>query len=255
MNIVEAIYASGRLLYLILVPVFREISAAFLAAAISKDCKARRNGSSVLWGLFTLISPLLSGIIYFIYSRLLKKRDADTIENEKRIKCSRKLTITAILIYMLSLILAVVAVVTSFASELTIISNEEIKGNSLFASADEYYDINGVPYENGEDVILYDNNENSYHYAKSEDGFNYYTYFDENGNEYNIEYCYISSDGYFYYDDKNSLISSDDVWYYDKHFYDVNGNEYAHIDNYVFWDQNGEICIQYSGNKCRYAFK
>lgn len=256
MNLLEYIYASGRIMYLILVPVLREISAVFLAIAISKDCKARDNGSGALWGLFTLITPALSGIIYFIYSRLIVKRDAKTNDDKKKIKASYKLTITAVLIYILSLIFAVTAIITSFASEIAVLSDDDNTEKEYSLSfADEYYDRNGVRYDSGEEVIIYDRNGNSYHYAESPNGFNYYTYFDENGNEYDISYCYISKDGYFYYDSNNLLEGSDDLWYYDKHFYDKEGNEYAHIDDYVFWDKDGNICIQYMGTKCRYAFE
>lgn len=256
MNLIESIYASGKVMYLILFPVLREISAVLLAVAIAKDCKARNNGSSALWGVFTLFTPTLSGIIYFIYSRLLVKRKAKNPNAKKKAKSAYKLTAAAIAIYILSLIFAVVAIVASYASQITLSSEyDNIKEEFMPSFTEEYYDRDGVKYDNGEDVILYDKNGNQYHYDLSPDGFNYYTYFDQNGNEYNIEYCYISSDGYFYYDYDNQLKDSDDLWYYDKHFYDSNGNEYAHIDNYAFWDKDGNIYIQYSGTKCRYAFE
>lgn len=123
MSTIDAISASGRIVYLILVPLIRELSAVLLAFAISKDCKARDNGSGALWGLFTLLAPVLSGIIYFAYSRLLVKREGNTPKNKKQIAASRKLTFLSISIYVVSLIVALVALITSTASGLaTIIS-------------------------------------------------------------------------------------------------------------------------------------
>lgn len=117
MNTIETVYASGKIVQLILVPVFRELAAVLLAVAISKDCKARNNGSGALWGIFTLLFPVLSGIIYGFYSRTLVDRKGKTAKDIKDIKTSRKLTFTAIcIIYGMSLIVALVAVITSIAS-------------------------------------------------------------------------------------------------------------------------------------------
>lgn len=122
MEFIESIYASGRIVYLILVPILREISAVLFAFAISKDCKARDNGSGVLWGIFTLITPFVSGIIYFIYSRILVKRKAKTRDDEKDIKRAYKFTIAGVIIYTLSIITAVLAIIASLASGIALFS-------------------------------------------------------------------------------------------------------------------------------------
>ncbi len=120
MNTIEAIYASGRIVQLILVPVFREIAAVLLAVAITKDCKARDNGSGALWGLFTLLAPILSGIIYAIYSRALVDRKGKTEKDKKNIKISKWLTFLAVCTYILSIIIAIVAVIATIASEIAL---------------------------------------------------------------------------------------------------------------------------------------
>ena len=120
MNTIETIYASGRIVQLILVPVFRELAAVLLAVAISKDCKARNNGSGALWGIFTLLFPVLSGIIYGFYSRILVDRKGKTEKDIRNIKTSSKLTFTAICIYVMSLIVALIAVITSIASGIAV---------------------------------------------------------------------------------------------------------------------------------------
>ncbi|MDE6723950.1 MAG: hypothetical protein K2J55_07120, partial [Eubacterium sp.] len=114
-------------------------------------------------------------------------------------------------------------------------------------------DRNGVKYDSGEDVLIYDKIGNEYHYAKADYGINNYAYFDKDGNEFDLDYCYISRDGYFYYDENDSLEDTGEWYYYDKHFYDTDGNEYAHIDDYVFWDKHGNIVIRYIDGY-RYAF-
>lgn len=116
MNTVEAINLSSSVIRLILVPVFRELAGVLLAVAISKDCKARDNGSGALWGIFTLIFPAFSGIIYLIYSRFLVKREAKTDRDKKKIRTSRKLTVWAVLVYIVALIIAVITIITSTAS-------------------------------------------------------------------------------------------------------------------------------------------
>ena len=253
MSLIETIYASGKIVSLILVPVLREFAAILLAFAISKDCKARKNGSGVLWGIFTLIMPIFSGIIYFVYSRILVKRKPETSKDKKRVRSSRRLTVAAILIYILSLIIAVIAFVTSFASEIAIKSSDDYKDYVSLVNEEECYDRNGVKYDSGEDVLIYDKIGNEYHYAKADYGINYYAYFDKEGNKFDLDYCYISRDGYFYYDKNDSLEDTGEWYYYDKHFYDTDGNEYAHIDDYVFWDKNGNIVIRYIDGY-RYAF-
>lgn len=116
MSILESLYVSGRVVYFILVPVLREAAAVFLAVAISKDCKARGNGSGALWGLFTLLVPAVAGIIYFIYSRLIVKREAESPDGRKKVKASYQCTAAAVVIYLLSLVLAVTAIVVSTVS-------------------------------------------------------------------------------------------------------------------------------------------
>lgn len=257
MNTVEAINLSSRAIYLILVPMLRELAGVLLAIAISKDCKARDNGSGALWGIFTLISPAFAGIIYCIYSRFLAKRDVKTDRDKKKIKTSKRLTIGSVLVYIIALVIAVITIITSAASGIaSSIENEETDINSLMY--DEYYDMNGVKYDEGEQVILYDKEGNAYHIAESPNGWNYYPYFDEKGNEYSLDQCYISKDGYFYYDKNNELTDSEELYLYDKTFYDKEGNEYKSIGIYTFFDKDGKIVIHHSASHTtvnEYAFE
>lgn len=246
METIGNIMASSRLIYLILVPIIRELASVLLAVAISKDCKARGNGSGALWGLFTLLSPVLAGIIYCVYSRFLTKRDGKTDQDKKQIKKSKKLTVWAILVYIIALILAIVCIITTAASGIaSIVADDGTNINSFMY--DEYYDMNGVKYDEPEKVILYDKQGNSYHIDESPNGWNYDTYFDQNGTECDLDLCYISKDGYLYYD-KDSKLQNDDgllTYEYDKIYIDENGNEYKKIGECAFFDVNGRIINRY----------
>ncbi len=116
MDTITSIFLSGRVAYGVAVPVIREIAAVLLAISIAKDCKARDNGSSGLWALFTLISPLFAGIVYFIYSRIAVKRDVRSPEYMLMLRQSKKLFIWAAVVYIISLCVALAAIITMVAS-------------------------------------------------------------------------------------------------------------------------------------------
>ncbi len=74
--------------------------------------------------------------------------------------------------------------------------------------------------------------------------------------KYLLEHCYVSQDGYFYYDENDELIDTKEAfYYYDKHWTDENGTLYAHIDNGVYWDKDGNLCIVYYTGRTRLAFE
>ncbi len=107
MNVNDTVLISSKVVQLILVPILRELAAVLLAIAISKDCKARDNGSGTLWGVFTILSPTLSGLIYLVYSRFVVKSARSSV----------KLTAFAILIYFIALLIAIVAIITGTATQ------------------------------------------------------------------------------------------------------------------------------------------
>lgn len=246
MNVSVAAFASSRIIYLILVPLLREFAGVLLAIAISKDCKARGNGSGALWGLFTLIAPAMAGIIYGVYSRILEKRQPKTDKDKKKVKRSRKLTIWAIFVYVVAILVAGIAFITTVASGAAMFINED--GSSPYSfNSKEYYDMKGNVYDNEYKVVLYDKQGNSYHIDESPNGWNYDTYFDQNATEYDIDLCYISKDGYFYYD-KDSKLQNDDgllTYEYDKIYLDENANEYKKIGECAFFDKYGKVVNRY----------
>lgn len=123
MNILTGLGASGMIVWRIVVPLFRFISSMFFAFAIAKDCKSRNNGSSPLWGLCAFISPLIAGVIYWIYSRYCTTRVPVTENDLKLAKQSKKLLIAAVFFYILTAVLfvgsVIITVAALFASELS----------------------------------------------------------------------------------------------------------------------------------------
>lgn len=74
MNVNDTVLISSKVVQLILVPILRELAAVLLAIAISKDCKARDNGSGTLWE-FSLFyrRPCPDLFILFIVALLSKE--------------------------------------------------------------------------------------------------------------------------------------------------------------------------------------
>lgn len=221
MEAANTIAISSLSVYLILIPVMRTVVSILLAVAVSKDCKARGGDRALFWSICTFLVPLAFGIIYLINSRAVQKSPINP--DKKKAKSAIYLTVFAIIIYIITLALSAAAIVSGAASGIYILLNDD-----------------------GESVVLYDKNGNSYHIEKSEDGFNFYPYVDEQGNEYSPTDCFISKDGYFYYDPNDELEESKDLFYYDKTFYDKDGNEYRAIGNYAFFDKDGKIVVNYN---------
>ncbi len=221
MEAANTIAISSLSVYLILIPVMRTVASILLAVAVSRDCKVRGGDRALFWSICTFLVPLAFGIIYLINSRAIQKSPINP--DKKKAKSAIYLTVFAIIIYIITLALSAAAIVSGAASGIYILLNDD-----------------------GESVVLYDKNGNSYHIEKSEDGFNFYPYVDEQGNEYSPTDCFISKDGYFYYDPNDELEESKDLFYYDKTFYDKDGNEYRAIGNYAFFDKDGKIVVNYN---------
>ncbi len=135
-----------------------------------------------------------------------------------------------------------------------------------------YYDKKGNGYEKAEDVLLYDEKGEVYTYTVKEveeDGEVYTDWFfvDSKGKEYSVYDCYVTSDGWFYYDENYELymdysdieeneefsdnisfsdviadlmIELDDYRYYNDVYLDEEGNVYYHAET-VSWNEKGEI--------------
>ena len=245
----QNLFAGGALVALWIVPVLREIGALFLAIFIVKNSKARNFDNSFLWALFALLSPVFAIIGYFIKVKLSENKTEAQLNDKDSIKKSRKFFVISFIIYAVAFIVLIASVVISIVSGAIGLAKNEIE---LFPT---YYDSEGNVHEYYETISIYDKDGNEYHLDEITDGWNCNSYYDENGKEYLLEHSYISQDGYFYYDENDELEDTHEtVWYYGKHWKDKNGILYAHIDDGVYWDEDGNLCIVYSGTRTRKAF-
>lgn len=99
-----------------------------------------------------------------------------------------------------------------------------------------FYDRNGVEYSNEEDVLFYDAEGNVYNKVMDEDYLPNFVNV-ETGESYFGMLCYISEDGYLYYDPDNSLTrlkGSLNI------YQDVSGKKYYDIST-VSWDSYGNL--------------
>lgn len=133
MDTLTSIFISGRLIHIILVPVLRQIAALLLAVAIAKDCKARDNGSSLYWGIFTFIMPFFAGIVYLAYSRFFTHRKGKTEKDLKDIRKSYRLAGCSVFIYFIALVLAIIAVITVASSYFAEAAKNDFDFENMFS--------------------------------------------------------------------------------------------------------------------------
>ena len=137
-----------------------------------------------------------------------------------------------------------------------------------------YYDKMGNSYEVASDVLLYDEKGEVYTYVIKDvddgDGYVYQDWFyvDSKGKEYEMYDCYVTADGWFYYDEECELYMDysdvedieeeypddygimdalselqsemDSYRYYDDVYLDEEGNIYYYAET-VSWNEKGEI--------------
>ena len=118
MSILEAIAASGFIGTKIAVPVLRITASIFLAIAVSSDCKSRRNGSSVLWGVLMLVSPAFFGIIYFVYSRFFTDRKPETQKEKSESRTAKIMCLLSVFTYIVMLVVLIVSLIVTVSSSI-----------------------------------------------------------------------------------------------------------------------------------------
>jgi hypothetical protein len=107
----------------------------------------------------------------------------------------------------------------------------EIDGEPLAT----FYDVHGNEYYDLYDVPLYDKQGNTYTHKDA--WFTAGSYTDQNGKSYDGDYCYLSEDGYFYFDENEELKP-----YKDSYDYYTDGETiYYYLFNRVYWENDGTI--------------
>ena len=184
-------------------------------------------------------------------------------EKQKDKKLSRKFGTAVICSLILAVVVAVVGIVLTFTDDFNFDMTDRIAVDGVF------YDKKGNVYEDGDDVLLYDESGNAYTYTVEEctdsDGWTYdeYFYISDDGKKYLAYDCYVTEDGWFYcdkagvleigYEDtssmseeeldeyyKNRIETYGEYRYYNDPYTDAEGNRY--YDAYeASWNEKGEL--------------
>lgn len=117
------------------------------------------------------------------------------------------------------------------------------KGNTAkrqtTASQEQYYDAKGNTYSSSLDVLFYDKDGNSYKLETAEDYMPDYVN-QSTGERLNGFQCYVTEQGYLYYDEDNKLSLKDGSM---SIYYDDSKNIYYDIST-VSWDKYGNLTHQ-----------
>lgn len=196
-----------------------------MAFAVEKDCRARNIKSKTTYSLLTFFFPIVVGIVYACTRKNAQKISAEPVPN------AQKLAKKSVIIF----IAAVIAFVA--ASGIQVYSLVTAAGDAVDKLDDiAYYDMKGNEYEASGDIIFYDKEGNAYNCAIDEDTYESSYVNQTTGDSYDSYNCYVDKDGYFYYDEDESIQMNDDF----TAFYDTDGAEYFAISD-VYWDADGEM--------------
>lgn len=220
-NFSQGIFAMGITGYLIIVPILRFAATLFMVLSTYKLLKARQDNHKVIWILAIVFSPVLARIAYEVYRRWIAKKEI------KIVKGSTLFLIIAIVTFVLSVLLSIVCVISTGIGFI----KSEIDGEPLAI----FYDVYGNEYYDLYEVPLYDKEGNTYTYESG--WFSAGTYVDQGGKTYDGEYCYLSKDGYFYYDTNDILKPCQNSYDY----YTDGEHVFYYLFNRVYWGKDGTI--------------
>ena len=220
-NISQGLFTTGATGYLIIVPVLRLLAILFMVISTYKLLKARQDNHKFLWVVAICFSPIIARIAFEVYRRWISKKET------VRVKGSTPFLITSIIAFVLSAILMIVSVISMGIGYI----KSEIDGEPLAT----FYDVHGNEYYDLYDVPLYDEQGNTYTHKDA--WFTAGSYTDQNGKSYDGDYCYLSEDGYFYFDENEELKP-----YKDSYDYYTDGETiYYYLFNRVYWENDGTI--------------
>lgn len=220
-NMSQELFATGAMGYLILVPVLRLLAILFMVISTYKLLKARQDHHKFLWIVAICFSPMIARIAYEIYRHWISRKEF------AKAKGSTFFLMSSILAFVLSGVLMVVSIFSMGVGYL----KSEINGEPLAT----FYDVHGNTYDDLYDVPLYDKQGNKYTHEST--WFTAGSYIDQNGRSYDGDYCYLSEDGYFYFDEKEELIPYDDSYDY----YTDGETIYYSLFHRVYWEKDGTI--------------
>lgn len=139
----------------------------------------------------------------------------DEAKKQKDKKLSRVMLTVFSVGKAISVVCVVVVAVTFLSAVFSSIPDREDTMQRVSFTVDGqevYYDKKGISYENAEDVVLYAQDGTKYVYNDETE-----CYIGDNGDEFDMIYCYVDGDGWFYYDADDSLtyVMPDDDYFTD----------------------------------------
>ena len=219
-NVSQWLFNTGVIGYII-APVLRLLGIVFMAISTYKLLRARGDDHKLLWIVAIFASPIIARIAFEIYRRWICKKEV------VRAKGSIAFLMASIASLILAMLLTVISVFLIGAGYI----KSEIDGEPLAT----FYDVHGNEYHDLYDVLLYDREGNTYTHESA--WFTNGYYIDQNGNSYDGSYCYLSEDGYFYFDEKNELKP-----YKDSYDYYTDGETvFYFLWCPVYWEEDGSI--------------
>ena len=230
-NISQAVFTTGAIGYMIVVPVVRSLATLFMAISTYKLLKAREDHFKILWVVAICFSPIIARIAFEVYCRWIAKKEIGAV------KGSKAFLIASVIAFALSAVLLVASVISIGVGYL----KSEIDGEPLGT----FYDVHGNEYDDVYDVPLYDKEGNTYTHEIG--WFTTGTYIDQNGRSYDGDYCYLREDGFFYYDENKELKPYKDSYDYytdgEAIYYDLFGRVYWEADGTIY-GQSGRVYIE-----------
>lgn len=219
-NISQGLFTTGAAGYMVIAPTLRLIATVLMAISLYRLLKSRQDRRIVLWMIATFIAPIVTRIAFEIYSRWIAKKETE------KVRTSLPLLIAALILYAVAAAFTVASVFSMGAG----LIKSEIDGELIST----YYDRQGNEYGDCYDIVLYDKSGNKYTY---ESEWFTFKYVDQNGKSYDGDYCYLSEDGYFYYDEGNELKPYEDTYDY----YTDGETVYYWLMNRVYWTEDGTV--------------
>jgi len=221
-NVSQIFFYIGAFGFRLVVPIIRLLSGLFMSLSTYKLLKARQDKHKFWWLAATWFSPIFTRIAYEIYRRFICKKQTE------KVKGSTPWLIASVVAAVLSAVLMAVSLVSVGVGAL----KSEIDGEFIAT----FYDVHGNEYGDLYDVPLYDKDGNVYTYKSA--WFTVGTFTDQDGNSYDGQLCYLSEDGYLYFDKNSDLKPYEDTLDY---YTDGTTVYYDLMDKNVYWERDGTM--------------
>lgn len=206
----------------------------FMTIAVNKDCKARNLKSKTVYTVLTFFFPFIVGIVYACTRKNAQKASDEPVPN------AQKLAKTSVTMFIIAVIAFIAAV--GINVYLLVSSVSDLVGSVGDYGQEVLYDMKGNEYAADDNILLYDTDGNAYEFYLDENTYES-TYTNQTtGDSYDAYYCYVTTDGYFYYDDDESIQMNEEDFI---SYLDTDGTKYYAATD-VVWNADGEM-VSYLG--------